>query len=193
MVTATCALLISAAFLARAESPTVVPAPEALLKTLAENGKPGAEHRKLDPLVGDWTFTMQVWTDPSRPPAEIKGSLERRWIMGGRFVQEAARSEFDGKTYEGTGLLGYDRARKQFTAVRACSLCGTINSGHLDVDPLGTRFTCTRQECCPVTGQKFDARDELVVESRDRVVLRMYKTFDGREVKVAELVSVRRK
>src|SRR5262249_6283098 len=45
------------------------PTPEALLKALAEAGKPGAEHEKLQPFVGDWTFILRLWTDPSQPPA----------------------------------------------------------------------------------------------------------------------------
>ena len=97
------------------------PTPEALLKALAENGKPGAEHQQLQPFVGDWTFTLKVWTNPSQSPAELKGTVERKWIMGGRFVQETVRGECSksGKTFEGLGLLGYDRGQKKFKIGRA--------------------------------------------------------------------------
>jgi hypothetical protein len=78
---------------ARAEEPKTPPSPEALLKAIAEAGKPGAEHKKLEPLVGQWTFTLKFWTDASQPPAELKGTIERKWIMDGRFVQETARGE----------------------------------------------------------------------------------------------------
>src|SRR6266852_1226653 len=85
------------------------PSPQDLLKALAEAGKPGPEHKKLQPFVGNWTFTMKVWTDPSQTPAELKGTIERKWIMDGRFVQESVRSECakTGKTFEGMGLVGY--------------------------------------------------------------------------------------
>src|SRR5713226_7119844 len=76
--------------------------PQDLLKALAEAGKPGAEHKKLQPFVGNWTFTMNVWSDPSQPPAKLKGAIERKWIMDGRFVQETLRGECaqTGKTFE---------------------------------------------------------------------------------------------
>src|SRR5262249_53675988 len=120
------------------------PSPNALLKALAEAGTPGAEHKKLQPFVGDWTFTLKLWTDPSQPPAELKGTVERKWIMGGRFVQETVKGECctTGKTFEGLGLLGYDNGQKKFTSVRACGLCGTISSGLSTCDPSGTRFEC---------------------------------------------------
>src|SRR5215470_3026411 len=86
-----------------AEEPKKPPSPDELLKALAEAGKPGPEHKKFQPFVGQWTFTMKLWTDPSQPPAEFKGRIERKWIMDGRFIQEATHGECvkTGKTFEG--------------------------------------------------------------------------------------------
>src|SRR5262245_57471139 len=172
---------------AQAGEPKQPPSPEALLKALAEAGKPGAEHKKLQPFVGHWTFTMKLWTDPKQAPAELKGTIERKWIMDGRFVQETARGECakTGKTFEGMGLVGYDADQKKFSIVKACSLCGTISSGLVTCDSSGTRFECIKEECCPLTAQKIKGRDEVVIESSDRIVLNVYKTFGDREVKVA--------
>jgi hypothetical protein len=171
------------------------PSPEALFKALAEAGKPGAEHKKLEPLVGQWTFTMRFWTDPKLAPAELKGTIERKWIMDGRFVQETARAACakTGKTFEGMGLVGYDAGLKKFTCVKVCGLCGTISSGLATCDSSGTRFQCVKEECCPLTGQKVSARDEVVIDGNDRVVVNLYKTINGREVRVGEIVSIRQK
>src|SRR5262249_38810843 len=147
------------------------------------------------PFVGQWTFTMKFWTDPSLPPAEFKGTIERKWIMDGRFVQETGHCECakTGKSFEGFGLLGYDAGQKKFTSVKACSLFGTISSGSVTCDSTGTRFECIKEEVCPLTAQKVKGRDEVVIESNDRIVLNVYKTFNDREVKVGEMVSIRQK
>jgi hypothetical protein len=189
------ALTVVLVGVAQAAEPTAPPSPEALLKAIAEAGKPGPEHKKLEPFVGQWTFTMRFWTDPSQPPAELKGTIERKWIMDGRFVQETARGACPktGKSFEGMGLLGYDAGQKKFTGVRACSLCGTLSSGLLTCDSSGTRFECVKEECCPLTGQKVMARDVVVVESNDRIVVSLYKTINDREVKFGEIVSIRQK
>jgi hypothetical protein len=190
------ALLLGVQFqVARAEEPKTPQSPEALLKALAEAGKPGAEHKKLEPFVGQWTFTMKFWTDPDQAPAEAKGTIERKWIMDGRFVQETARGECakSGKTFEAMSLLGYDAGQKKFTGVRACGLTGTISSGLVTCNSSGTRFECVKEECCPLTGQKIKARDEVVIESKDRIVVNLYKTINDRETKVGEIVSVRQK
>jgi hypothetical protein len=180
---------------ARAEEPKAPPGPEALLKALAEAGKPGPEHKKLEPFVGQWTFTAKLWTDPNDAPAEMKGTIERKWIMDGRFVQETARGECakTGKTFEALSLLGYDAGQKKFTGVRACGLTGTLSSGLVTCNSSGTRFECVKEECCPLSGQKVKARDEVVIESNDRIVMNLYKTINDHEVKVGEIVSVRKK
>jgi Protein of unknown function (DUF1579) len=179
--------------LTRAQDVKNIPNPEDLLKILAENGKPSAQHQKLQPFVGDWNVTVRFWTNPSQPPAELNGTVERKWIMGGRFIQESVKGEYHGKTFEGLGLLGYDNAQKKFTAVRVCGLCGTISHDLISCDGSGTRFVCATEECCPLSGQKVQGRNEILVESKDRIVTNIYKTIEGEEAKVMEIVSTRKK
>jgi hypothetical protein len=185
--------LVVLANLARAQDARAPQSPDALLKAMAQAGKPGAEHKKLQPFVGDWDLTLKLWTNPSQPPAEAKGTSQRKWIMGGRFVQETVNVECHGKTFEGMGLLGYDNARKKFSAVKACGLCGTISHGFATCSDSGKKFECAKEECCPLTGQTVKGRDEVVIESNDRIVVNVFKTIDGKEVKVMEIVSTRKK
>jgi hypothetical protein len=52
-------------------------------------GKRGAEHVRLDPLVGSWATTIKIWEGPDQDkPIEMTGSVRRQWIYGGRFLEE---------------------------------------------------------------------------------------------------------
>lgn len=176
----------------RAEDAKAIPSPEALIKLMAEAGKPGPEHQKLQSLVGDWNFTLRLWTDPSQSPAEARGTVERKWIFGGRFIQETVKGECHGKTFEAMGLVGYDSQQKKYSTVRVCGLCGKVSTGLSTLDAAGTKFTCATEECCPLTGEKVKGHDELVIESNDKIVLNVYKTIHGKELKVVEIVSTRK-
>src|SRR5207247_8219601 len=55
--------------------------------------KPGADHKKLEPLVGNWTFTMKMWGEPGKPPQEGKGTAEEKWVVDGHFLQEDVHSD----------------------------------------------------------------------------------------------------
>jgi hypothetical protein len=177
---------------ALAEDAKAPPTPAALLKLMAEAGQPGAEHKKLEPFIGDWSVTVRLWTDPSQPPAEAKGSVERKWILGGRFVQENTKIDCDGKSFEGMGIIGYEKAQKKYSTVRVCGLCGSISHGLATCSESGAKFECAKEECCPVTGQKFKGRDEIVIESNDKIVVNVFRTIEGKELKVMEIVSVRK-
>jgi len=168
------------------------PSPEELLKALAKAGTPGPEHKKLEPLVGNWTVTIKLWTDPNQSPAQATGTAQRKWIMGGRFVQETVQINCNGKTFEGMGLVGYDQAQKKFTGVKVCGLCGTISHGLATCNSSGTKFECVKEECCPLSGQKIKGRDVITIENNDRIVVNVFKTFDGKEQKVMEIVSTRK-
>jgi hypothetical protein len=169
------------------------PSPQALLKALADAGKPGPEHKKLDVFVGDWTITAKLWTDPGQSPAVATGTAHREWIMGGRFVQETSKFEAGGKTFEGMGVLGYDAGQKKFTAVKVCGLCGNIAHNFAVANSAGTRFECSSEECCPITGQIVKGRTEVLVEGNDRIVVSHFNTINGKEIKTREIVSVRSK
>ena len=191
----TAALVFGLAVLANwtaAQESKAPPSPADLLKVLAKAGTPGPEHKKLEPFVGDWTITAKLWTDPSKPPAQATGTAQRKWIMGGRFVQETVQIECNGKTFEGMGLIGYYSAQKKFTAVKVCGLCGTISHGLATCNSSGTKFECVKEECCPLSGQKIKGRDEVLIESNDRIVVNVYKTIDRKELKVMEIVSTRK-
>ena len=133
-----------------------------------------------------------MWTDPSQPPAEFKGTMETKWIMGGRFVQETARGEYDGKPFEGMGLWGYNAVDNKYTHVRACSLSGTICSEQTDYITSASKFECVTEGRCPLTGENVRGRDEVVIAGPDRIITTMFKTVNGKEVKTAECVSIRR-
>lgn len=183
------ALCVAVGSLPAADAPT----PAAVLKALAEAGRPGAEHEKLQPFIGNWTFTMKMWTDPSQPPAVLKGEIDREWVMGGRFVQESVRGACsEGESFEGLGLIGYDRSQQKYTTMHACGMCGLIMNGASSVNADGTKFVCSRDEKCPLTGETVQSREEMVIESPDRIVLTTYREVGGKEFKAMELVSVRR-
>ena len=168
--------------------------PEELLKALEEAGKPGPEHARLQPLAGSWTYTAKFWMDPNKPPMETKGTIERKWVLGNRFLEERVTGTgFDGKPgFEGLGLLGYDNGRKQYTSSWSCSM-GTGTCQGLGTADESGKLTFRTESFCPVEKKTIKGREEIRVESSDKVVMESYVTEDGKERKMMEIVSVRKR
>lgn len=161
---------------------------------MQEAAKPGTEHAKLQPLEGSWTYTAKFWMDPSKPPVETKGTIERKWALGNRFLEERVTgTDFEGKPgFEGFGLIGYDNAQKKYTYTWACSM-GTGTSQGLGVSNAKNSLTFETEAYCPIQKKTIHGRDEIRIESKDKVVMEAYHELDGKEVKAMELVATRKK
>ena len=168
---------------------------EELAKAMAEASKPGPEHAKLQPLVGSWAYTCKFWMDPSKPPVESHGTIERQWVLGGRFLEERTiGTGFDGKPgFEGFGLVGYDNGRKQYTSSWVSNMCTGTCNGLGTSDTSGRKFTFHAEVFCPVQKKLMKSREELRIEADGKTIAESYILMDGKEIKLMEIVAVRKK
>ena len=160
----------------------------------AKASAPGPQHKLLEPIIGKWNFTARFWFDPSGPAMESKGTAERKWILGGRFVMDDAQSpSFFDHGFQGLGLMGYDNVQQKYTSVWIDSMTTSFTQSAGTVDASGKVFTYHKEEIDPLTKQKFKARDVVKIESNDKHVMEMYKVLpDGKEFKVGELIFTRK-
>jgi hypothetical protein len=166
---------------------------EPTLEDYVKAGLPGPEHKKLQPLVGSWTFTMKMWEDPNKPPIEATGTAESKWILGDRFVHQVVESESPGGKFTGIGVTGYDNGQGKYTTGWIDSISSGIATMTGTVDKDGKVFTWTGENLCPVTKKKIKGRDVIKIESADKHVLESYKEMGGKEVKLMEIVYTRKK
>ena len=54
---------------------------------------PGDQHKKLQSLTGNWDLTVKLPAGPAGKPSEVKGTIAYKSILGGRFIQEEAKTE----------------------------------------------------------------------------------------------------
>lgn len=178
----------------RGEDAKSSPSPEEIAKAMAEFAKPGPEHKRLDALAGKWTYTGKCWMIPGEPPIEMKGTVERKWILNGLFLEErmSGTGFADGSPFESFGLLGYDKHAKKYTWTFACNMGPVASNGVGRVDASGKlvfESTCY----CPLEQKEITARDELRFEGKDKVVMESYKMDNGKPVTMMEIVAARQK
>lgn len=166
--------------------------PEATLKALEEASRPGPEHKKLDPLVGEWTYSGKMWLDPNQSPIEVNGSIKRQWILGGRFVEEYVTGKGpDGKGFEGRGVIGYDKPRGKYTSGWISTMSTGISSGMGSYDAGAKQFTFKTEGYCPLRKTEIEGRDVVRLVSEDKHTFETYELVDGKEVRVMELTAQR--
>jgi len=166
-----------------------------LFEAMRKAAAPGPFHKKLEPMVGSWTWTSKFWFDPAQAPKEGNGTAERKMILDGRFLQdEAVSKELLGQPFKGFGLTGYDNMQKKYVAVWSDTFTTALSHSIGTVDESGKVFTFLRDDIDPFTGQKIKGKDIIRITDENKHSMEMFKIVpDGKEIKVMELTFTRKK
>ncbi len=158
--------------------------------------QPGPEHKMLAAMSGTWEAKVKFWMDPSKPPQESTGTMVKKMILDGRFMQENYKDngEMFGKPFLGQGLVGYDAPKKKFVMAWADSMSTTLSISHGTYDESAKTITFRGEEEIPGMG-KFKTRDVLKIVSTDMQHMEMFREPEGsgKEFKVLEIHYTRKK
>jgi len=166
---------------------------EEMTKRWMEAATPGAPHKMLDVFVGDWEVTSKWWMDPAEPPMESKGTVTKKMILDGRFLQEDFSGEMMGMPFKGTGMTGYDNLKKQYNSfwVDSTTTAMIYSLGTASKDGKTLTFNTKMDDC--MTGEKDKpVRFVIKVEGKDKHIFEFYETSGGKEKKSGEMTYTRK-
>ena len=177
------------------------PSEEEMMRLMMENMKLNENHKLLAELVGDWTYTVKMWMDPSAPPLESKGTMTRRSEMDGRYFVAEASGKFpmpgpDGKMqdfdFKGRSTEGYDNAKKKFVSAWIDNMGTGIMLSEGTYDAATKTFTHhANYDMAP--GVKTKIRETIKVTDKDHHTMEWFEDRGGKEVKTMEIVYTRKK
>ena len=67
---------------------------KAMREAWEKAAKHGPQHQWLAGKVGQWRFADKFWMDPTKPPTESVGTVERELMLGGRVLAEKVRTTY---------------------------------------------------------------------------------------------------
>jgi hypothetical protein len=155
--------------------------------------KPGAAHKALEPMVGTFDTTTTLWFAPGQPPVDVKGTVESRWVLDGRYVESIHKSTVMNVPFEGRGLEGYDNLSQKYVSVWMDTLSTSplTFTGTASAD--GKVFTQSGDSVDPMSGSKLTTRTVTTIVDKDNY---RYESFitgpDGKEFKNVEVNAKRR-
>lgn len=157
--------------------------------------KPGEEHKLLKKLTGTFDARVKFWVDPTKEQAvESVGTMTRKGILEGRYVQEMYKGEVFGSNFEGRGMLGFDIKKKKYFSTWVDNMATGIMMYEGTYDPAKKTLTFVGEDTNPKDGTKTKARDVLKIESDNRQVFEMYRTpATGKEFRVMQIIYTRAK
>jgi hypothetical protein len=159
-------------------------------------GQPNENHKILDPIVGDFEATSKMWMSPDAQPMESKATATNKWILGGRFVHQDYKGEWQGETFEGMGITGYDNVKESYQSLWLDNMMTGIMLSDGKYDAAAKTLTFEGTFSCPMTGKKdMKMRSVLKIMDNDTHVYEMYgqgMTGEGPEFKTMEITYKRK-
>jgi len=156
-----------------------------------EEGKPGPQHQRLAAMAGTWDATIAT-VDSDGQPVTTKGVAVRTVGLGGFWLLEDFRGEFQGAEFLGRGQTGYDPAKGKYVGSWIDSMSPALMVMEGDFDQSGKVLTTTG------TGPGMDGRparfrNVSTLVDADTEVFEMFVTGpDGKEQKMLTITYKRR-
>ena len=164
---------------------------KAMMEMMAKYSTPGAEHKKLEALVGTWDTTAKMWMDPSAAPQESKGVAGNRWCSAA--VPRATSKAREEPALHGMGTPGTTLYKKQYVSTWMDSMGTMIMSATGNTDASG-KLTMTGSMDDPMTAKKMDFKETVTMVDNDHQLFEMWMPGpDGKPFKTLEIQYVRKK
>ncbi len=166
---------------------------EEMMGAMERAGTPGAEHKRMEPLIGTWNAKVSMYMDPAAPAMESTGTMVNEWIYGGRYLHHHYSGQMEGMSFEGSGLMGYDVAAGKYIGswIDSMSTTMSVSSGHASKD--GKTFTFVGHATDPMTGKHATNEEVISIDGPDRHTMAMYEKRGDKRVKTMEIVYTRAK
>jgi hypothetical protein len=188
LVTAT---LFAAVAIADDKKPAA-PDPTAIMANMQKQATPGPEHKKLDPLTGDWTYDAKFYTAPGAPPIEMSGTCKTTWVLDGRFIRE----EVSGKEmpFNGVGVIGYDNHSKKYVGAWIDNSSTGITTMTGEMDAAGKTLSFQYDGYDATFDKTVKMRQVIHLTGPDGYNMEFYTTPPGgKEMKSGEITYKRKK
>jgi len=156
--------------------------------------KPGAQHKFLAQVVGNWDTKTSSWCSANSKPQISKGRAQYSLALGGRFLKQNYSGKMMGKPFNGFGLVGFDNVTKQYSSIWADSM-GTglmISSGSAGTQCNTIDFKGSYSDAA--SGKQVPVYSSIKIADKNHHSFEMYNVLpNGDKVKVLEVLYTRAK
>ncbi len=177
------------------------PSESEMMAMMMEMAKPGEQHKRLQTMVGTWSYVTKWWMSPDAPPSESSGTAVTRSVMDGRYLVSDHTGKMqmpgpDGKMmdmdFKGMSIEGYDNAKKKYVASWIDNMGTGIMNLEGTYDPTTKALTYLAEyEVMP--GMKMKMREVVTKTDDDHHRMEFFEDRGGKEVKTMQIEYSRKK
>jgi hypothetical protein len=171
------------------------PSDSDMMATMMEMAKPGEPHKRMQELVGTWSYVSKWWMSPDTAPNVSSGTMVTRSVMDGRYLisDHASKMQMpgpDGKPmdmqFKGMAVEGYDNVKKKYVASWIDNMGTGIMNLEGTYDPAAKALTYLA-EYEAVPGTKMKIREVVTQIDDDHRKIEFFEDRGGKEIKTMQI------
>jgi len=164
-----------------------------MMAKMMEYAATGEHHAHLKVLEGDWNCKVKFWMAPDTEPQESTGTMERKWMLGGRYLREEYQGQWMDAPLEGFGIIGYDNHQKKHFTLWMDNMGTGFFTETGTCDQSGKAFTFTGNNFDPMLGKNRSTKTTLDIINNDKHVMKMIqKDENGKSFTSFEMIVTRK-
>ncbi len=138
------------------------------MQAYIDAGTPGAHHKYLDTLVGEWDCTYKMYMEPGEEAIACDGTVTREWVLDGRYLRETVQATTPWGPFSGLGFIGYNNVDGQYEFIWMENMATAIHFETGSLNPETGILTTRGSHRDPVTGRVISAWGELDLSDSNR-------------------------
>ncbi|MHC1736474.1 MAG: DUF1579 domain-containing protein [Ignavibacteriaceae bacterium] len=152
---------------------------------------PGDMHKLMQNDVGEWKTTMKFWTDPSVEPTVSYGHAKIEMVLGGRYLKSTHTGSNTEMPMEGIGYQAFDNLTKEFISTWIDNMGTGIMVSKGKYDPETKTCILFGSMVDPILKKEVPFKEINRNINEDKMIMEMFATYDGVEVKNMEIILER--
>lgn len=141
---------------------------------------PGAMHEKLAYFAGKWN--CEVTSHHGGNTETTKGTMVGESMYGGRFVFSKFEGTMMNMPFQGTSVMGYNNASKQFESLWFDSMSTGMMMSMGTMDAAGKKMNFSGETMCPLENKLKTCREVTTITSPDSYTMEFYHpNAEGKE------------
>jgi hypothetical protein len=159
---------------------------------MADKARPGAPHRALERMVGEWNLAIKMRMGADDPWREFVGTSTVTPSLGGRYVIERIIGSYEGQPFEAHHVHGFDNLTGEFTASWRDTLSTWAVHCRGMADSAARTIVLRGMMRDVLTPEGRPIKRIVHHKDADTLIFSMYDALSGEEIKVMERVATRR-
>lgn len=154
-----------------------------MMEEMMKLAMPGEHHQEIAKFAGTWHGKVTHHDPMSGKVENSEGTMVSTLVLGGRWLRQEWKGEFQGQPFDGVGYWGYDNVKKQYKGLWMDTMSTAFMAMDGGFDAAKKVYTCSGETDSPMGPMTM--KEVITIKDANHHTFDMFMPGpDGKDMKV---------